>query len=260
MRILLVGVVVTAIIAIVLVLPKPIPITPELPASPAPSLSLSPSPPSESVDISDKGRVYRVAWISVSDPSALSLIPNFDQKRTARSLIDNKECKEVVNGGFYTKDNQPTGLFVTGGETLRGNIPNTFLNGYITVNTDNTTSIASIPPEEKVRISLQTGPILIRGGKMATLAIRDDEFARRVVVAIDTQGKVVFLVVYDPENPYEGPKLADTPSVLSGVMERLQLTDALNLDGGSASVFTRGDLSLEELTSVGSFFCIRKDY
>ena len=78
-----------------------------------------------------------------------------------------------------------------------------------------------------------------------------------MVVGITKKGETIFLVLYDPENTWSGPKLADTPGVLSGVIERLQLTDALNLDGGSASAFIRGDLSLEELTSVGSFFCVK---
>ena len=253
MRILLASVVVVAIIAIVLILSKPIPITPETIPSPTPS----PSPLSETTDINQNGRTYRVAWLSVPDPSALSLIPNFDQKRTARSLIDNNDCSKVINGGFYTKDNQPTGLFVAGGKILRDNIQNSLLNGYIFIDQNNIASIQASPPEASVRLALQTGPILIRGGKMATLAIRDDEFARRVVVGLSQKGAVIFLTIYDPENSWNGPKLADTPGVLSGVMERLQLTDALNLDGGSASTFIRGDLSLQELTSVGSFFCIK---
>jgi len=257
MRILLASVVLISVVAILLVFGKPMPVTTEHPSSSTPTLSASPSPPSQSLDIIESGRTYRVAWLILPDPSAISLIPNFTQKRTARSLINNKECKEVVNGGFYTKDNQPTGLFVANFKTLRDNIPNSLLNGYIFIDQNNTASIASSPPKQTVRLALQTGPILIRDGAPIKLAIRDDEFARRVVVGISQKGAVIFLTVYDPENIWSGPKLANTPGVLSGVIERLQLTDALNLDGGSASVFIRDDLSLQELTSVGSFFCIQ---
>lgn len=260
MRFFLAGFILLGIIVTFVILRTPVSTTTKPTASPTPTLSASPSPPSQSLDINKNGRTYRVAWFEISDVSALSLIPNFTQKRTARSLVDNKECAEVVNGGFYTKDNQPTGLFVTEGKTIRGNIPNTLLNGYVVMDQDNNAMILISPPGELVRIALQTGPVLIRGGKMLTLAIRDDEFARRVVVGISQKGTVIFLTVYDPENIWSGPKLADTPGVLSGVIENLQLTDALNLDGGSASAFIRGDLSLQELSSVGSFFCIKKDY
>jgi len=257
MRILLASVVLISVVAILLVFGKPMPVTTEHPSSSTPTISPSLPPPNQSIDIPVGGRTYRVAWLILPDPSTISLIPNFTQKRTARSLIDNNDCSKVINGGFYTKDNQPTGLFVAGGKILRDNIQNSLLNGYIFIDQNNIASIQASPPEASVRLALQTGPILIRGGKMATLAIRDDEFARRVVVGISQKGAVIFLTIYDPENSWNGPKLADTPGVLSGVMERLQLTDALNLDGGSASVFTRGDLSLQELTSVGSFFCIK---
>lgn len=257
MRALLSALLLVGIVATFVALQKSMPITPEPPASPVPSLSPSPSPPSESLDIDNNGSVYRVAWLEIHDPSTLSLIPNFTQKRTARSLVDNKECAKVVNGGFYTKDNQPTGLFTSQGTTIRSSIPNALLNGFFIVDQNNRAFIQTIPPDTSLRIGLQTGPILISEGKTVKLAIRDDEPARRVIVGITQKGAVVFLVVYDPDNPWSGPKLADTPEILSNIMASLQLTDALNLDGGSASAFFRGDLSLEELTSVGSFFCTR---
>lgn len=223
--------------------------------SPAPSVSRSPTPPAESTDVYLNGISYRTMWLTIDDLSQLTLIPNFTEKRTARSLVDNKECQEVVNGGFYTKDNQPTGLFVADFKTLRNHIPNSLLNGYIFIDQNNTASIQASPPEISVRLALQAGPVLIRDGKVVTLAIRDDEFARRVVVGVTQKETVVFLVIYDPENSWSGPKLADTPDILSKVIARLQLKDVLNLDGGSASVFIRTDVSLQELTSVGSFFC-----
>lgn len=225
--------------------------------SPTPTVSYSPTPPAESTAVNLNGKSYRATWFTIDDLSQLTLIPNFTEKRTARSLIDNKKCKAVVNGGFYTKDNQPTGLFVADFKTLRNTIPNSLLNGYIFIDQNNTASIVSSPPEELVRLALQTGPILIRDEKVVKLAIQDDEFARRVVAGITKKGKIIFLLFYDPENTWSGPKLAEIPAILSKVAARLELRDALNLDGGSASAFIRGDLSLEELTSVGSFFCIK---
>lgn len=260
MRTFLIGGVIVAIISLLLVLRKPISVMTEPLSSPAPSFSPSPSAPPQSLDIDKGGKVYRVAWIGIENPSVLSLIPNFTEKRTARSLIDNKECQEVVNGGFYAKDNQPTGLFVADFKTLRNHIPSSLLNGYIFIDQNNTASIQASPPEVSVRLALQAGPVLIRDEKVVKLVIRDDEFARRVIMGITQKGVIIFLTVYDPENTWSGPKLGDTPAVLSGLIERFQLTDAVNLDGGSASAFIRSDLSLQELTSVGSFFCVKKDY
>jgi hypothetical protein len=35
----------------------------------------------------------------------------------------------------------------------------------------------------------------------------------------------------------------------------VQLSDATNLDGGSASAFKNNEIFLKELSNVGSFFC-----
>lgn len=236
---------------------QPTTIKPKLEQARTPIVSFTPSPPKDSLEIDNNGRIYRVAWLEVNNPSTVSLIPSFTEKRTARSLIESKECTEVVNGGFYTKENQPTGLFTSEERILRSANRNALLNGFFLIDQDNRATIDVSAPETPLRIGLQTGPILIGDGKTMTLAIHDDEFARRVVVGVTEKGTIIFLVVYDPENPWNGAKLADTPNILSQVKTRLQLRDVINLDGGSASAFILHDIFLEELTPVGSFFCIQ---
>lgn len=219
------------------------------PTTPTPSPT--PVPPQNSVGVQS----YRVSWIDW-DPSSISLIPNFTQQRTARSFVDASECTNLVSAGFYTKDHQPTGLFIADGKTLMENIPNTFLNWYFVIDRNNIASIRQSPPEEAVRVAVQTGPILIRDKEPLDLSIRNDEFARRMSVGVTSRGYAVFLALYDQENTGSGPKLADTPAILSRVANRLDLTHVINLDGGSASAFIRGDLVLQELSPVGSFFCL----
>ncbi len=256
MRFLLISVTAFAIATLFFMLREP-QTTHQLPLpSVSPTVTPSPRPPRQSMDIEQNGETYRIAWVT-TDPGDLTLIPNFTQKRTAKSLIESKECDAVMSGGFYTKDNQPTGLFITEGTTIRSAITNTLLNGYFVVDTQHRAAAQIYVPAQIPRIGLQTGPVLLQDGNAMKLTIRDDEFARRVVVATDTKGNVVFLVVYNPDNPYEGPTLADLPGLVAEVNKQLEITDAINLDGGSASAFIRSDLSLEELTSVGSFFCIK---
>ena len=225
--------------------------------NPSPTISRSPTLVSESLDIVQNEKKFRITWLPVRDLSTLTLIPNFTHKRIARSLIDTKECTHVINGGFYTTDYQPTGLFVAQGKTLRTTNPNALLNGYFVIEPDNTASIQYAPPESSVRIALQTGPILMKGGSPVKLAIRDDEPDRRVGLGVTKNGSVIFFVTYDPENTWSGPRLADMPNMVSKILSQLSLTDAINLDGGSASAFIRGDFSLQELVSVGSFFCVQ---
>lgn len=257
MRTLFIVVIFASIMVVFFFFRQPTTIKPKLEQTRAPIVSFTPSPLKDSLEIDNNGRIYRVAWLEVNNPSTVSLIPNFTEKRTARSLIESKECTEVVNGGFYTKENQPTGLFTSEGKTLRNAIPNSLLNGVFSIDKDNRPIIDATAPNEPVRIGLQTGPILIRNGKSVNLTIHEDEFARRIIAAVTQEGTIIFLAVYDPENPWSGPRLADTPDILSKIAARLQLRDVINLDGGSASVFIRRDITLEELTPVGSFFCIQ---
>lgn len=257
MRVILVSSLCLGILLILMLAVKSSPTDPRSQYSSEPTPTMSPTPPPQSIDVTIQEKSYRIAWLLVLHPSALSLLPNFTQKRTAQSFIDTKECTHVINGGFYTTDYQPTGLFVAQGKTVRTTNPNALLNGYFVIEPDNTASIQYAPPESSVRIALQTGPILMKGGSPVKLTIRDDDFARRVGLGINKNGSTIFFVIYDPENTWSGPKLADTPIILSNILTRLAITDAINLDGGSASAFIRGDFSLQELVSVGSFFCVQ---
>lgn len=148
--------------------------------SPAPIPSVAPSP-TPTLTVSTEREPYRISWVA-GQSANITLIPNFTQKRTARSLTDANKCKAVINAGFYTKDTQTTGLFITGGKMIRRDIPNALLNGYFVIDQNNAASIRSSPPDASVRIALQTGPILLQDGSPMKLVIRDDEFARRVSV------------------------------------------------------------------------------
>lgn len=257
MRVILAGSLCLGILIILILTAKSSPAAPRSQYSSEPTPAISPTPPPQSIDITIHEKSYRIAWLLAPHTSAITLLPNFTQKRTAQSFIDTKECTHVINGGFYTTDYQPTGLFVAQGKTLRTTNPNALLNGYFVIEPDNTASIQYAPPGGSVRIALQTGPILMKDGSPVKLAIRDDEPDRRVGLGVTKNGSVVFFVTYDPENTWSGPRLADMPNMVSKILSQLSLTDAINLDGGSASAFIRGDFSLQELVSVGSFFCIR---
>lgn len=256
MRFILVGSVSIGILLILMLASKSSLADPPSQYSSTPTPTLTPTPPPQSFDMTLNEKSYRVAWTIVPQLSTLSLVPNFTQKRIARSLVESNECNAVINGGFYTTDYQPTGLFMTQEKTLRQAIPNTLLNGYFSIDEKNTASILPSPPSGPVRLALQTGPILLSSGSPVKLAIRDDEFARRVGLGVTKDGSIVFFIIYDPENTWIGPKLVDVPNILSKILSHLTITDAVNLDGGSASAFIRDDFSLQELTVVGSFFCI----
>ena len=199
---------------------------------------------------------YRVSWF-IANPKTLTLIPNYSQKRTGTEVNGANSCNHLVNAGFYNQDGTPIGLIVNNGQIINGFQTNLLFNGIFSVS-DKIPEISAKTPQSP-RLAVQSGPILISGGQPQILDIKDDESARRIVVAITKDERLFFLSFYNPESVYEGPLLTDLPAHLQKFEElsRVDISDALNLDGGSASVFITKEVSLGELTNVGSFFCAR---
>ena len=71
--------------------------------------------------------------------------------------------------------------------------------------------------------------------------------------------ELLFLTVYSGDSVFDGPLLADLPLVIEKISdeEKLDIAEAINLDGGSASSFYQGETTISELTPVGSLFCIK---
>ena len=221
----------------------------------------TPSPfvmPENTVEITFDGKSYWVSWIKVDDLSKLTLFPNFQEKTTARSFINKNKCQYLVNGGFYTEDDRPLGLFESGGEKIREKSANFLIPEIFFVTSDGEFDMVAEPPLRKVRFALQTGPLLIEKGLPKKLAIKNDETSRRMVVGKTSQREVIFLAVYDKEETFQGPPLSDLPGIINEFQKQkgIFFTKAVNLDGGSASVFYTNSLFLEELTYAGSFFCV----
>ncbi len=201
---------------------------------------------------------YRISWIKIDDVNKLSLIPNFAEKETARTFADKNKCRYLTSAGFYTKDNQPLGLFIAGGKVIKEKTVNNLIPEIFYITDNGQYGIAESLPSGTIKYAIQLGPPLINNNLPRKLAIRDDEPARRIVLAIDINRVIYLLAVYDKENNFQGPTLTDLPKVLAEFQKKtgVNFQKAVNLDGGSASAFIKDDLSLEELTSVGSFFCV----
>lgn len=210
----------------------------------------------EVIDLENK---VGVAWTKIATSSALKLYPNFSQKLSAVQTKKKYDCAEIISAGFYDKNNKPLGLFVSDGKTLNEERPNTFFNGYFSLNNNNVLEIEREAPDQNTRLALQSGPILWKNGQPLDLKIFDDKPARRIVLAITSDNKMVFLAFYDKNSDLEGPNLTEVPQLLSQFTQKtgINFDSALNLDGGSASAFYTNDISLSELTSVGGFFCIK---
>lgn len=207
--------------------------------------------------VSVNGRTYRYSLINTTG-ATVRLIPNFDRRDTAFELAKRYGCHQYINGSFYNTSNQPLGLFVSEGSVLGEKSRSPLLNGYLWQE-NGTKNISFNPPKNGTWI-IQTGPILITGGIPVSLSIINDEAARRMVAMTDTNGNLFFASVFEEKSVLSGPYLSNLPDIVSAIAadNDIAVSDAVNLDGGSASSFYEGEHSLSEITPVGSLFCITK--
>ncbi len=209
------------------------------------------------------GIQYAAAWFEVADIDKVSLFANFDAKENASRALADKNCKALVNGGFYTEDGRPTGLFVADGVTTREFLKNALYNGILSVNQFGIPRITGEMPSAQSRWAVQSGPVLEQNGQFLKLSLLRDKPARRVVAAVTGGNKLIFMVIYNSGSTYGGPYLADLPEILRKLDELENppagggFADAINLDGGSASAFIFEDFQLVELSPIGSYFCVK---
>jgi len=151
----------------------------------------------------------------------------------------------VVNGGYFTPENETVGLLISGGRawgTLYGDFA-----GMFAVGPDGRVSVRWLrdqpyTPDEPLKEALQSFPVLIKpGGTMGFPADADDgRPSRRTVVAQDRQGRILLITA-----PHGTLSLHQLACFLAE--SDLDLDVALNLDGGfSTGLWLRaGEKSVE---------------
>lgn len=218
-------------------------------------------------NLSYLGRNYKIVWAFV-DPSTISLYPNFDDKKTAKNLMDEYGCKVLINGGFYSsKDGQnfPIGLFISEGEVLSRYRDNKTHNGIFSINSIKTPMITREASYEGVFAAVQTGPVIIENNETLELSLVNDKYARRMVMGVTGANSLIFISVYEDGTSFSGPLLKDLPQIISkfDIDNDLNIADATNLDGGAASAFfvksdnPSEEVSISEVSPIGSFFCAK---
>ncbi len=210
--------------------------------------------PANRLVLSYNSKSYQLVYEKVHG-RVISLIPNFEEKRSGSSIAAEHACQIASSGGFYTPENKPLGLFRTGDNEL-GRVSNnrSLLTGFLYAFEDGTIGIDSEPPANASTV-LQAGPLFENGNYFPT---RQDEYARRIVVIEDTQGNEYIGAVTSTENSYEGPQLSDLPPLLFSIDSPFQVNRALNLDGGSASFFKDSSgFMLSEIVAIGSVLCFK---
>ena len=201
---------------------------------------------------------YEVNWIVVEDIDKITLRSNLEVKLTAKEIKENNLCQHLISGGFFTLENKHIGLFISEEKRISEAENSDLFNGYFYIDKNNKANIStSIPNFPK--LALQSGPILIKNDKPQLLNLKNDEHARRIVVALNKNGHTIFLAIYDKSNFIKGPLLSELPRLLVNLEKNtdLDFQNALNLDGGAHSTFISDTIVLTELSTIGGWFCVK---
>jgi uncharacterized protein YigE (DUF2233 family) len=210
--------------------------------------------------LSLNGQTYRYYYYLIPKNSQLKLIPNFSASFAASKIIQGK-CDFAINGGLYTEEAKPVGLFYLNGQSLGQQITHQTFNGFLTQNKKNILNISSQDDFDndltQYNFALQSGPFYNFQNSYTSTDFVNHEFSRRHLIVEDNQNNFYFFSISLTENAFSGPRLEDIPVFFtsSEIQKIAQFTNALNLDGGAASAFYDGTYLVQELTPVGSILC-----
>ncbi len=171
------------------------------------------------------------------DPHSIHLSIGYqpDKPLNLSSWVKQTGAMASVNGGYFDEHNQATGLVIS-----NGNVAGTSYSGYggmLAVDAQGTISLRSLrdqpydPNSEQLRQATQSTPMLIINGKRTNFSA-DASSKRRTVVAMDKQGRLLFII--SPSQAFSLDELADL-LIDHAKASDLNLQTALNLDGGSST-------------------------
>lgn len=248
---------VLAIGALFLLKKQEVPTTLSVTDSATPSPTLDPTLVKK-LEVKSESGTFSIAYTRLFEGVEISLKPNFTAKKSSKVIASSEGCLLVSNGGFYTTTHSPIGLFISEYEQLNSFQDSSLFDGVISVNDFETPRITRSRPNDRLRFALQSGPILIENSIIQKLNIRNDSDERRAVAGVTGDNKVFLAIIYKQDSVFSGPKLGDLPEILSdfGRKANLEIADAINLDGGTASALYSNEVSITEASPIGSYFCI----
>jgi exopolysaccharide biosynthesis protein len=204
---------------------------------------------------------YQLNYLIVRPTDIIELYSNLEEKLTGKDAQIKFGCTNLVSAGFYGTDNKHIGLFLSEGKILSESAQNSLFNGYLTIDSNKKSTISATPPADLIalRIALQSGPILFLQGKPVNLNSNVGDPARRIIAAISNRSEITFISIYAKNNLFSGPKLNDLPGIINNINNTtgLNIVDAINLDGGTHSAFLSDSVNINELSTIGGFFCVK---
>ena len=212
----------------------------------------SPSPV-QSISVSYRGNEYVLYYSNISNKN-IAIISNFSDQKSALAISKENNCAVASNGGFYTENDKPLGLFKVDGKVVSPEKTVTSLiNGYLYIDAEYNPHISRSYPDNAPSI-IQSGPFYSSNSVISTV---NDKPARRVVIAETATGAYYLLAITAKGLTTSGPLLSDIGAILFSITDPFKIASAVNLDGGAASYYRGSDgYELNELTHVGSVICV----
>lgn len=153
----------------------------------------------------------------------------------------------IINGGYFDQNFQATALVISNGKVFGQSYSG--YGGMLSVDSRGSLNLRSLrqqpynPNAEHLEQATQSAPVLMLGGKRTQFSA-DASQTRRSVVAIDKQGRLLFIV--SPNPIFSLDELADQLA-----SSDLSIEVALNLDGGSSTgLYVNGGNSQVSIDSL----------
>lgn len=171
------------------------------------------------------------------------------QKAHVKEIANKLKAVAGINANFFDPKGKPLGLILTAKNSINNKIQKggQLLNGIFFVKNNipgilNRTNFNSTGSS----LAFQAGPIMHQAGRVVTFN-SPSQTSRRSGIAITKTGEIVLFATL---LRFPGASLEDIQKVLSRT--GLEITDSLNLDGGSSSqFFIAPRATLEEISISG---------
>lgn len=208
--------------------------------------------------LSETSEEYQIKTLLIRDPGDIALYSNLEDKLSSSDAMVKNDCSDLVTAGFYTKEFDHIGLFISDYIRLSGSSSTLASSGYFSIDSNNTPSITVIEPPDS-RIAVQSYPLVYQNGEPVEIVNNTENNARRIIAATTNDQDVIFIVIYQKNSVFDGPTLSEIPELISlyDDKERTKIDDAINLDGGAHSAFRSRFVNLPELSTLGGYFCMR---
>ncbi|HEX9601004.1 MAG TPA: hypothetical protein VF985_05910 [Mariniflexile sp.] len=198
--------------------------------------------------------------VRIEQNDNLELINNLEKKLTSSQALSQYDCNVLTSSYFYTSENVPLGLVEISSDVIqKNNDSSTLINGYFAMSAADTALILDHPGTSTYKFIFQTGPLFLLNNNELTGTLESDSSKRRIVAATDGYNTLYLITLYNQDSRFHGVSLSGVLPALREIEKNIGITfsDAINLDGGTASVFFDGAVTLPELSFVGGFLCAR---